>query len=154
MIETELPIPTLPSDLAAGGGRLLENRDFRAVLIGNGVSALGDAVTFTALPLLVLALTGSGLAMGVVGVLQTIPDLVFGLIAGALSDRWDRRRMMVYSDIGRALLTALIPVSVVVGFPTMPVILLVTAPINLCRVAWMAAYTAAVPNLVGRDQLG
>ncbi|HKA12712.1 MAG TPA: hypothetical protein VKI99_19800 [Candidatus Dormibacteraeota bacterium] len=44
-------------------------RDFRVVLLGQGVSAVGDAVSFTAMPLLVLALTGSGLQMGIVGAL-------------------------------------------------------------------------------------
>ena len=55
-----------------------------------------------ALPLLVLALTGSGFAMGIVGALRTIPDLVFGLVAGALADRSDRKRMMFIADLGRA----------------------------------------------------
>lgn len=63
------------------------NRDFGALLGSQAVSALGDAVSFTALPLLVLAVTGSGLAMGIVGALQTLPDLVFGMVAGALADR-------------------------------------------------------------------
>ncbi len=120
---------------------------------GQGVSAFGDAVTFTALPLLVVLLTGSGVAMGVVGTLSTIPDLVFGLVAGALADRWDRRRMMLYSDIGRAVLTAMIPISYLLGIDTMGVILLVTLPINALRVLFMAGFTAAVPALVGRDQI-
>ena len=47
-------------------------RDFRVFLTGEAISAIGDAVTLTALPLLVLALTGSGVAMGVVGVLQML----------------------------------------------------------------------------------
>ncbi len=68
--------------------------DFRIMAVGQGISALGDAVSFTALPLLVLALTGSGAAMGIVAALQTLPDLLLGLPAGALADRWDRRRMM------------------------------------------------------------
>jgi len=51
---------------------LWRNRDFKVVLGGQGVSALGDAVSYTALPLLVLALTGSGVLMGVVGILQTL----------------------------------------------------------------------------------
>src|SRR5947207_12074065 len=46
-------------------------RDFRIVAVGEAISALGDAITFTALPLLVLVLTGSGAAMGVVAALQT-----------------------------------------------------------------------------------
>jgi MFS transporter, ENTS family, enterobactin (siderophore) exporter len=133
---------------------LLRDREFRTVLLGQGLSAIGDGVTFTALPLLVLQLTGSGLQMGIVGALQMLPDLVLGLPAGVLADRWDRRRMMLIADLGRALLVALIPLSLVLGLPTMAVILLVTVPINALRVLFMAGYTAAVPNLVGRERLG
>ena len=53
---------------------LSRNHDFRVLLTSQGISALGDAVSFTALPLLVLALTGSGLMMGIVGALE-MPDL-------------------------------------------------------------------------------
>ncbi len=129
------------------------NRDFWVVLIGQGISSFGDAITNTALPILVLALTGSGLAMGVVGVLSTLPDLIIGLPAGAYADRWDRRRMMLLADLGRAVLTALIPVSVWLGGPTLALIMLVTFPLNVLRVLWLAAYTAAVPGLVGRAQV-
>jgi MFS family permease len=117
------------------------------------VSSLGDAVSFTALPLLVLALTGSGLAMGVVGALQTLPDLVFGMFAGALADRSDRKRMMFGADLGRAALTALIPLSVLLGGPTMGIVLVVAAPMSMLRSLFLAGYTASVPALVGRPQL-
>lgn len=129
------------------------NRDFWVVLLGQGISSFGDAITNTALPILVLALTGSGLAMGVVGVLSTLPDLVLGLPAGAYADRWDRRRMMFSADLGRAFLTAVIPVSVWLGGPTLALILLVTFPLNVLRVLWLAGFTAAVPGLVGRGQI-
>lgn len=129
------------------------NRDFWAVLVGQGISSFGDSVTNTALPLLVLALTGSGLAMGVVGVLSTLPDLLLGLPAGAYADRWDRRKMMLLADFGRAVLTALIPISVWLDGPTMALILLVTFPMNVLRVVWLAAFTAAVPGLVGRGHV-
>jgi MFS transporter, ENTS family, enterobactin (siderophore) exporter len=129
------------------------NRDFRVLLASQGVSSLGDAVSFTALPLLVLALTGSGLAMGVVGALQTLPDLVFGMVAGALADRSDRKRMMFGADLGRAALTALIPLSVFLHGPTMGIVLLVAAPMSMLRSLFLAGYTASVPALVGRPQL-
>jgi MFS family permease len=132
---------------------LARNRDFRVLLTSQGVSALGDAVSFTALPLLVLALTGSGLAMGVVGALQTLPDLVFGMVAGALADRSDRKRMMFLADLGRAALTASIPISAFLGGPTMGVILLVAAPMSVLRALFLAAYTSSVPALVGRSQV-
>ena len=91
---------------------LRQNRDFLTVLFGQGVSSFGDSITSTAMPLLVLALTGSGFVMGIVNVLTTLPDLLVGLFAGAYADRWDRRRMMFAADLGRAILTAVIPISV------------------------------------------
>jgi MFS family permease len=129
------------------------NRDFRVLLVSQGVSSLGDAVSFTALPLLVLALTGSGVAMGVVGALQTLPDLVFGMFAGALADRSDRKRMMFGADLGRALLTALIPLSVLLGGPTMAIVLIVAEPLSTLSSLFLAGYTASVPALDGRPQL-
>ena len=132
---------------------LSENRDFTVLLTTQGISSLGDAVTFTALPLLVLALTGSGLAMGIVAALQTLPDFVFGMVAGALADRSDRKRMMLLADLGRAFLTALIPLSVFLAGPTMAVILIVAAPMSILRSFFLAGYTASVPALVGRSQI-
>jgi predicted MFS family arabinose efflux permease len=75
------------------------------------------------------------------------------MIAGAFADRSDRKRMMFLADLGRALLTALIPVSVILGGPTMAVILIVTAPMSILRAFFLAGYTASVPLLVGRAQL-
>jgi predicted MFS family arabinose efflux permease len=147
--EPEAPGASLPTDPPLG-----RNRDFLTFLFGQGLSSLGDSVTFTALPILVLLLTGSGLAMGLVGVLGTLPDLLLGLPAGALADRWDRRKMMLGADLGRAVLTATIPLSAALGLPTMTVVVLVAFPINCLRVLWLAAYTAAVPGLVGRSQVG
>lgn len=133
--------------------RLSRNRDFLLVLVGQGISSFGDSISNTAMPILVLALTGSGLAMGVVGVLSTLPDLLVGLPAGAFADRWNRRTMMFWADLGRALLTALVPVSVALGGPTLAIVMLVAFPLNVLRVLWLAAYTAAVPGLVGRGQV-
>jgi MFS family permease len=152
--DTTAESPATPAQTPAHHDEpLARNRDFRVLLSSQGVSALGDAVSFTALPLLVLALTGSGLAMGIVGALQTLPDLVFGMVAGALADRHDRKRMMFLADLGRAMLTAAIPISVFLGGPTMLVILVVAAPLSTLRALFLAAYTASVPALVGRSQV-
>jgi MFS family permease len=61
--------------------------------------------------------------------------------------------MMLWADAGRAMLTALIPFASVLGMPVMGTILLVSFPINACRVIFMAGWTAAIPNLVDRRQL-
>lgn len=132
---------------------LRRNRDFATLLISQSVSAGGDAVSATALPLLVLALTGSGVAMGTVAAVSAGADFVMGAVAGALADRGDRKRMMFLADLGRAILTALIPLSVMLNGPTMAVIILVTAPMAILRAFFRAGYLAAMPNLVGRSQL-
>src|SRR5205085_10329135 len=85
--------------------------------------------------------------------LQTLPDLVFGLFAGAIADRSNQKRMMVIAHLGRAVLTALIPLSVVLHGPTMAVILIVAAPMSTLRSLFLAAYTAAVPAIAGRPRL-
>jgi MFS family permease len=145
-------IPEAPVE--AHSHPLAENRDFKVLLASQAVSALGDAVSFTALPLLVLALTGSGVAMGVVATVQTLPDFVFGTLAGAMADRSDRKRMMFLADAGRAILTAMIPLSVATDGPTMAVILVVAAPMSILRSFFLAGYTASIPALVGRSQVG
>lgn len=138
---------------ALGDQPLRRNRDFATLLVSQSVSAVGDAVNLTAMPLLVLALTGSGLAMGILGAVNTAADFVVGTVAGAIADRGDRKRMMFVADLGRAVLTALVPISVFVGGPTMAVILLVAAPLAIFRAFFRAGYLASMPNLVGRSQL-
>lgn len=147
-----MPDP-IPQPAEGGVEPLSRNRDLRVFLLSQGISSLGDAVSITALPLLVLALTGSGVALGVVGALQALPDLGVALFAGVLADRTDRKRMMFRADLGRALLTALIPLSVAVGGPTMAVILLVAAPLSVLRAVFRAGYISSLPSLVGRPQL-
>ena len=147
MTSQALAVPATPP------AELRRNRDFLVVLFGQGISSFGDSISNTALPILVLALTGSGLAMGIVGVMSTLPDLLVGLPAGAYADRWDRRKMMFVADLGRAVLTALVPISVWLDGPTLAIVIGVAFPLNALRVLWLAAYTAAVPGLVGRDQV-
>ena len=141
-----------PTDVLADEP-LLQNRDFLTLLVSQSVSVAGDSVSSTALPLLILALTGSGLVMGIVGAVTTGADFVFGTIAGVVADRGDRKRMMFLSDLGRAILTAAIPISVLLHGPTMAVILIVSGPMAILRGFFRAGYLAAMPNLVGRSQL-
>jgi MFS family permease len=132
---------------------LRRNRDFATLLVSQSVSTVGDAVSATALPLLVLALTGSGLAMGIVGAISTGADFVMGTIAGAIADRGDRKRMMFLADLGRAVFTALIPLTDILHGPTMAGIVIVAAPLAVMRAFFRAGYLASMPNLVGRSQL-
>ena len=82
---------------------LRRNRDFVLLWSGQVVSTLGSEVSGLAFPLLVLSLTGSPAQAGVVGFARALPYLLVYLPAGALVDRWNRKRVMLISDAGRAL---------------------------------------------------
>jgi len=91
--------------------------------------------------------------MGLVAMLQALPMIVFGVVAGVFADRWNRRRIMQRCDIGRALLVACIPISVIFEIPTMPVLYVVAVPIGFLWVLFEATSLASAPALVGRERL-
>ncbi|WP_237529854.1 MFS transporter, partial [Streptomyces sp. SID5770] len=148
-----------PGATAAGpagpaAGNLMKDRDFLLFAGGQGASALGDALSKTALPLLVLALTGSGLHMGLIAMLSALPMMLLGVPAGAWADRFDRRRMMLWSDVGRALLVGAVPVAALLDVPVLPVLYAIAVPVGVLYTVFEAACLSCVPSLVGRDRLG
>lgn len=86
----------------------LRVRDFRLVWFGESVSLLGDQFHLVALSWLVLGLTGSGLALGTVLFAAAVPRGVFVLVGGVLSDRISPRRLMLWSNLIRAVVTTVI----------------------------------------------
>ena len=91
--------------------RLATNGAFSAMWLGQVISSLGDRVHQIALVFLVARATNaSPLALGLVFAAMTIPSFAVGPLAGALVDRWDRKRVMVASDLARAGLVFAIPV--------------------------------------------
>jgi hypothetical protein len=79
---------------------------FRLLFAGQVLSLIGDRVMLVALPFAVLESGGSIRAVGLVVAAQLVPFLVFALVGGALSDRGDRRRVLVASDVGRLVVQA------------------------------------------------
>jgi MFS family permease len=89
-----------------GAAMLRRNRDFVLLQSGQLLSAAGSQATTIAYPLLVLALTGSQAKAGVVAAARIVPSALFGLLAGLVADRADRRRVMIAADVVRALTVA------------------------------------------------
>jgi MFS family permease len=87
----------------APGERLRDDPEFRRFWLARVVSLAGSSFTYVALPVLIYQRTGSPLLTGVVAAFEAIPYLLLGLLAGALADRWDRRRVMVAADVTSAL---------------------------------------------------
>lgn len=96
---------------------LARNRDFMLLWSGEALSQLGSQASTVAFPLLVLALTGSAAKAGIVGLAKWVPLAVAALPAGVVADRFDRKRLMIFSDVVRALLLASIPVALWLGRP-------------------------------------
>src|SRR5436305_8536156 len=80
--------------------------DFWKFWTGQAISALGDSFSGFALPLLIFKLTNSGLNLALSTAAYMLPYLLFGLVIGAWVDRLDRKRLMIFVDLGRAALIA------------------------------------------------
>jgi MFS family permease len=98
--------PYRPSVKVAGG------TGFAKLRAAQGISNLGDGVYGTALPLLAATLTRDPLLVSLVSFAEWLPWLLFGLLSGALLDRWDRRRVMWTVDAARFAIVASLAVAV------------------------------------------
>jgi predicted MFS family arabinose efflux permease len=132
---------------------LRHNRDFMLLWGGQVVSTLGAMTSQVIYPLLILALTDSPAAAGVAGALRFVPYLLFSLPVGALIDRWDRRRVMILSDVGRAMAVGSIPVAMLFDALTLAHIYLVCFVEGSLFCFFNIAEVAALPRVVPRAQL-
>jgi MFS family permease len=104
---------------------VLRIRDYRFLFGGQVISDIGDGITLLLVLLVINDLTGSTAALAVMAIAEAVPSFTIGLVAGVYVDRWDRRRIMLASDILRAALVlafglvqspALVPLLYVIGF--------------------------------------
>jgi DHA3 family macrolide efflux protein-like MFS transporter len=131
--------------------RLAQNGSFGALWVGQLVSLFGDRLHQLALVALVGEATQNGaFAVAMVFVAATVPNLVFGPLAGTLVDRWDQKRVMVLSDVARALLVLLIPAAASVNVLLVyPLVFLLTT----VSIFFRPARTAVIPRIVKQDEL-
>ncbi len=120
---------------------------------GQVVSTLGTRISSVAYPLLVLALTHSPAKAGIVGFAQTLPYMLFFLPAGALVDRWNRKRVMLVADACRALALGSIAIGLAIG--SLPFALIVAAAFveGTGYVFFRLSESAALPQIVPKPQL-
>ncbi|OGO16418.1 MAG: hypothetical protein A2Z14_08845 [Chloroflexi bacterium RBG_16_48_8] len=134
---------------------MLKNHNFVLLWIAQCISSAGDSFTFLALTIKINDFYSdageSARALGVVLIAFALPQLVVGLLAGTLVDRMDRKRIMIASDVIRALIV--------------PAFIFIRAPVDLplaCAIAFLAstfsvffypARTALLPALVSKQEL-
>ena len=127
---------------------LVRRRGFRDLLVGQGVSALGDWMGTVAFMALALKLTGSPAAVGGILTLRLLPAAVGGPLATRAVRRWDRRRTMLAMDALRAAVIAAVPL-----IRSLWWIYLCAVVIEAASIVFLPARDASIPDLVGDDDL-
>jgi dTMP kinase len=143
--------------LGGRGESVLSITPFRRLWIALTLSSLGDWLSLLALSFLANKLGGaSGGAYAVSGVWLTslLPALIFGPLAGAVADKFDRRLNMIIGDVIRAALYLTIPINLSVGFANqLTWMYIVQFLASTASLFWTPAKDASIPNLVPPDKL-
>ncbi len=129
------------------------NSDFWKYWTGQTISNLGSSITLFALPLIVYKISGSAVDLGIAAAATFLPYLLFGLILGAWADRVNRKRMMIGTDIGRALIIVSIPLMFAFGLLSLWWIYIVAFIHATLTICFQAGEFAAIPSLVNQDDL-
>ena len=132
---------------------LWRNRDYMLLWSGQVVSTVGSTASGVVFPLLILALTNSPAAAGIAGALFMLPYALFSLPAGALVDRWDRKRVMIACDLLSALVFAAIPVAFLFNALTVLQLYISAFLAGTLFVFFNIAEVAALPRVVPKAQL-
>lgn len=132
---------------------LRESRQYRLLYSGQVVSLIGRQFTVVAAPIQVFALTGSTLAVGLLGLAQ-FPALLFGaFFGGMLSDAWDRRRLLLGAQLLMAVTTAGLALNAAAPEPSIVAVFVLTSANAFLSAIDSPARSASVPRLVAIDRL-
>jgi MFS family permease len=129
------------------------SRDFRLLLLAGTVFYLGGMVTYVAVPYQVYVLTGSNFAVGAIGLAELVPLVVFGLYGGALADHVDRRRLLIWTGVAQAVLTAVLALNAFRDEPSIVLIFAVAALLASAGSLQRPSREALMPRTVPHDQL-
>jgi predicted MFS family arabinose efflux permease len=128
-------------------------RSYRWLLSSSWVTNLGDGAALAAGPLLVVSLTGNAFLVSLAALLRWAPPMVFGLYAGVLSDRMDRRLIIMVADGSRAVVLTVLVATMLTGHLSVAVVLVALALLSTAEVFADNTAQTLAPMLVHRDDL-
>jgi MFS family permease len=131
----------------------LRHRDFRLLWSGMCVSLLGDGIFLVAMAWQVYALSNAPTALAVVGITMTIPTIAFLLLGGVISDRLDRRRIMLAADVVRGLAVGLLALLSLTGALELWHVAAIAAVYGAGTAFFSPAFDALVPELLPAGEL-
>jgi MFS family permease len=127
---------------------IIRRSSYRDLLIGQGVSSLGDWMGTVAFMALTLSVTGSPAAVGGILALRLLPAAVGGPLAARAAGRWDRRRTMLTMDLARAAMISLVPLVRGLWW-----IYLWAFLVEVASIVFLPARDASIPDTVNEDDL-
>jgi MFS family permease len=127
--------------------------NYRRFFAGQVISWTGTWVQWVAQGWLVLELTGSGLGLGLVTALQWLPILVFGAWAGVIADRFDKRRLLIFTNVCSASLSLILGIATVGGFVNLTIVIVIAFLLGLVTSVDNPARQTFTMEMVGRDRL-
>lgn len=139
--------------LAIDVGPLRRYRDFRLRTVAASVSAFGSFFTMIAVPIQVKQLTGSTVAVGLVGAAEFLPIIVVGLLGGAIADRFDRRTVVLFSELAALACTVLLLVNAVLPHPQLWPVYLIAAGAVSAGSMQRPSLDAMLPRYVPHEQI-
>ena len=132
---------------------LRRNRDFVLLQTGQALSTVGSEAGAVAYTLLVLSLTHSPAKAGFVGFVRLAPWPLFALPAGVAVDRWNRKHLMILSDVVRVVAVGFLGVAILTGDVTFALITIVAFVEGTMYVLFNIAEIGAVRSVVASEQL-
>jgi DHA3 family tetracycline resistance protein-like MFS transporter len=131
----------------------LRNRDFRLLWSGMCVSLIGDGIFFVALPWQVYKLSNVPSALAVIGIVMTLSTMAFLLLGGVISDRVDRRRVMLVADLTRCLVVGVIAALSLLGMLALWQMIVLATVYGAATAFFHPSFDAVVPELLPEEAL-
>lgn len=147
-------MPTLITRAADTVAPARLGRSFRWLLASSIVTNTGDGIALAAGPLLVAAQTRDPLLVSMAFLAQMLPVLLFGVVAGAILDRHDRRRIVASVNLARAAVLAVLGMTIVTGVVSIAVVVAALFVLGTAETFADTGTSSLLPRLVRREDLG
>lgn len=134
---------------------ILRQPGFIKLWVGQSVSVIGSQISGLAFPVLAVTyLHANEFEMGLLNAADTSAFLVFGLLAGALVDRWVKRRVMLIADLVRMVAVAVIPILWMLGVLNIYHLIVIGAVLSIATVFFDVSYQSYIPILLPKEYIG
>src|SRR5438034_6556796 len=151
--EVAVATPPLPKSKPMSSWSVLRNRNYALLFWGQLISSAGTQMQVVAVAWQVYLLTHSAIALGLIGLVQAIPRLIFSLVGGVFADVFDRRRMLIVIEIVLALTSAVLALCTafhVINMVIIYIVVLIAASVSSFE---FPARQAIIPTLVRREEM-